>query len=137
MDNESQFFQTDISLNRVFSRNSAVNARYLCELQVDTIRYLSVGDILISSDGYVNVQITSLTTPNKVTALWLKGTKEYPANNPFINLGITNTAGAQYVYNTALYDMNKISWTIVKPIPEDKGKGGGGGGGGSSVKRPL
>ena len=109
-DDESRFFQVGRFSNTAFLINAAVNARQRCELQVDTIRYLSVGDILVSKDGYVNVQITSLTSPNKVVALWLKRTKDYE-NVP------GRPSGNDYIYDAYLYDIDKISWSIIKKVP--------------------
>ena len=41
-------------------------------LQVDTVRYLKVGNILQSQDGLMKGEIVEIIAPNKVYAVWIK-----------------------------------------------------------------
>ena len=107
------------------------NTKEQFRLQVDTIKYLSVGDILESEDGFMKGDIIKVETPNIVTATWLK-----IENEP------TPIVASTY--------KSKIKWNITKKSTGSGSTGsgsggsgsgsggeGGGGGEGTGVKVPL
>ena len=100
-------------------------------LQVDTIKYLAIGDIVESEDGLMRGEVIKVETPNSVTATWLK-----IENEP------TPLAISTY--------QKKIKWNITKKSSGSGSSGsgsggsgsggdngGGGGGEGTGVKVPL
>ncbi len=137
LSNESTYFTVTNKLGAdptpakgVFKRNLASSQKLQCEISVETTKFLSVGDILISKDGYVNVQIVQITEPNKVFAQWLKSEKEYSIDN----IGILNTGFKSDIIEYTKYNTSNIEWNINKPKKDGEG---GGGGNGSGVKQPL
>jgi hypothetical protein len=109
------------------------NTKEQFKLQVDTIRYLAVGDMLESEDGLMKGEIVKITAPNSVFAVWIKIENE-PTPLPI-----------------AVY-REKIKWNIIKKTASggsgggsgsgsggSSGSGGEGGGGGegTGVKVPL
>ena len=141
---------------RAFNYILARNKREIIELQVESIYYLSVGDLLVSNDEHVKIEITYLSSPGRVRGIYIDTNVSYSLGrigvvlDRNINFHDANRKYDKYstgwILKTILYEKENIDWTIIKKNTSgnrsggngDGGNGGGGGGGeGTGVKQPL
>jgi hypothetical protein len=139
---------------RAFDYIRARNKGEIIELQVESIYYLSVGDLLVSKDEHVKIEITYLSSPGRVRGIYIDTNVAYSLGRIGVVLGRNvNSPGALtkygkytkgWVLKTILYEEENIDWTIIKKNSggnrgggNGDGGGGGGGGEGTGVKQPL